>query len=94
MKVERRTTDGWGTSAVYTITDERPEGSVNFRMHKLWRPDNRYPGTMTVRRHESGGVELGFDAIRHGAKPPKPIVVAAEHVDKLILSLLEVRVDR
>lgn len=83
----RRDIDGW------EVEQHRSEGAVNFRMHKLWRPDNRYPGTMTVRRHESGGVELSFDALRHGAKPRPPVVVAPEHVDKLIVSLLEVRVD-
>ncbi len=62
------------------------------RTHRLWRPDNRYPGTMSVHRNpESGGAELSFDALRHGAKPRPPIVVDSADVDKLILSLLEVR---
>lgn len=84
-------TPGACTSA-YRVSVHQQPGSVNFRCHRLWRPDNRYAGTMTVRRHESGGVEFSFDALRHGAKPRKPVVVDAADVDKLILSLLEVRV--
>lgn len=81
-----------GTTLVkYTVIEARQIGSVNFRQIPLWRPDNRYPGYTFVRRHESGGIELSFDAIRHGAKPKPPIVIAPEHVDHFILSCLEVR---
>lgn len=44
-----------------------------------------------VRRHESGGLELSFDALRHGAKPRPPVVIAAEDVDAFITSILEAR---
>lgn len=84
-------TDGSHPSVAYRIQSWIRLPAVNMRTCKLWRPDNRYPGTMMVRRHESDGVELSFDAIRHGARPRPPIVVAPESVDTLILSLLEVR---
>jgi len=75
----------------YRVTVFAGPAEVNFRMHRLWRSDSRYPGTMSVRRHESGGVEFSFDASRHGAKPRPPIIVDKDDVDGLILSLLEVR---
>lgn len=82
-----------GTSAAWLIEDERQPGSVNSRQIKLWRKDGRYAGYVTIMRDpESDGVVLEFDALRHGAKEPRlHEVVAPEHVDKLILSLLEVR---
>jgi len=85
--------DQQGTDRAWIIERERVDGGdVNARMCKLWRSDSRYPGFISIRRHESGGVELSFDALRHGGKEPRAIeVVAPENVDKLILSLLEVR---
>jgi len=75
----------------WRISDYSVAPSVNFRIHRLWRPDSRYPGTMSVRQHECGGVEFSFDALRHGGKPRPEIVVDPDDVDHLILSLLEVR---
>lgn len=82
-----------GTSAAFQVEVEHAPGSVNGRQCKLWRKDSRYPGYVTVYRDkESGGVVLEFDALKDGAKEPRlKEVVAPEHVDKLILSLLEVR---
>jgi hypothetical protein len=82
-----------GATRAYSCEVEITPGSVNGRTCKLWRPDRRYPGFVTVYRDtESGGAVLEFDALRHGAKEPRlREVVAPEHVDKLILSLLEIR---
>jgi hypothetical protein len=78
-------------SAEYRVRTWIRLPNVNFRMHRLWRSDNRYPGTVSVRRHESGGLELSFDALRHGAKPRPPVIIAPDQVDPFILSCLEVR---
>lgn len=82
-----------GTSKAYSVEVQRAPGSLNSRQIKLWRADNLYPGQMDVYRDtESGGVVLRFDALRHGAKEPRAIeIVDPGAVDKLILSLLEVR---
>jgi hypothetical protein len=77
------------TTSAYRVTDTRGPGDVNFRMHRLWRADNRYSGIVCVRRHESGGLELSFDALRHGAKPRPPVVVAEDQVRAFVLSCLE-----
>lgn len=81
----------YGPSAAWRIMDYTRIPQVRDRTILLWRPDNRYPGYMFVRRHENSGVELSFDALRHGAKPRKPIIIDPAAVDKLILSLLDVR---
>lgn len=78
-------------SAAYRVTAFYQLPNVNFRTIRLWRPDNRYAGHISVYRHESGGVVLQRDALRHGAKEPPPIIVDKDDVDGLILSLLEVR---
>jgi hypothetical protein len=67
-------------------------GSVNFRTGRLWRPDNRYPGDWSVRRHESGGIEFTFNGVTHRSKPIVK-VIDKKDVDGLILSLLECRGD-
>lgn len=74
----------------YTVKAIMGEGAVNFRMGRLWRPDNRYPGDWALRRHESGGVEITFNGTTNRSKP---IIKIIDHqdVDKFILSLLEVR---
>jgi hypothetical protein len=81
------------TELAYKLEVSNALGNVNARTHKLWRKDSRYPGHVTVYRDpESGGAVLEFDALRHGAKEPRlREVVAPEHVDKLILSLCEIR---
>lgn len=81
---------GMHSTVVHTVTDVRGPGEVNFRTGRLWRGDRRYPGDWMVRRHESGGVEMTFTGSQHNSKDVVK-VIAAEHVDKLILSLLEVR---
>jgi hypothetical protein len=88
----KRLSGDWATERVvrWQVEDARGPGDVNFRYVNLWREDNRYPGTMAVRRHESGNLELSFDALRHGAQPRKPIIVTKEHAEKLVLSILEV----
>jgi hypothetical protein len=81
------------TERAYKLEVSLEPGSVNARSCKLWRKDTRYPGQVTVYRDkDSGGAVLEFDALRHGGKEPRlREVVAPEHVDKLILSLLEIR---
>lgn len=81
------------TVLAFKLEVPRSPGTVNARTCKLWRSDQRYPGQVTVYRdEESGGVVLEFDALRHGGREPRAReIVAPEHVDKLILSLLEVR---
>lgn len=85
--------DQTGTNLAFQVEVERQPGSINGRQCKLWRKDSRYPGYVTVYRDkDSGGAVLEFDALKHGAKEPRlRETVAPEHVDKLILSLLEVR---
>lgn len=77
------------TTKAYRVFVSHGPGDVNFRTHKLWRADNRYHGYVMVRRHESNGLELSFDALRHGAKPRSPIVIAPESVRAFILSCLD-----
>ncbi len=96
IRIERwRTGYGMGAwqpgacTSAFRVSVSMGPSEVNFRVMNLWRPDNRYPGSVTVRRHESGGLEFSFDALRHGAKPRPPIVVAPNHVRKFILSCLE-----
>lgn len=87
----RPTNATFSRMAAWRITQWLSAGSVNFRSHRLWRKDNRYPGTVAVRRHECGGLELSFDALRHGAKPRPPVVIDPADVDPFIVSCLEVR---
>lgn len=80
-----------GMTDAWRITSIRPGASVYNREVSLWRPDNRYPGAMFTRRHESGGLELSFDALRHGAKAKPPIIIPERNVDRFILHCLLVR---
>lgn len=79
-----------GPSSAYIVEGFFRVPSVNTRTGPLWRPDNRFPGEWMVRRHEEGGIEISFTALRHGAKPRKPIVVPKDQVDRFIYSCLEV----
>lgn len=81
------------TDLAFKLEVSREPGAVNARACRLWRSDSRYPGQITVYRDKAScGVVLEFDALRDGGKEPRAReIVAAEHVDKLILSLLEIR---
>lgn len=82
----------YGPSSAFRVMDYTRVPAVNTRDILLWRPDNRYSGYMTPLRHaESEGIEFQFDATRHGAKPRKSVIVDPRAVDKLILSLLQIR---
>lgn len=89
----RRRSKGPEAGREYVVSVETAPGTVSSRTCKLWRPDSRYAGHVAVYRDpESEGAVLEFDALRHGGKEPRlREVVAPEHVDKLILSLLEIR---
>lgn len=78
-------------SGVYRILSHIRVPSVLTRSGVLWRPDDRFGGDWFVRRHESGGLEISFSAIRHGARPRPPIVIPASGVDKFIVSCITVR---
>lgn len=78
------------TTSAYRVSVSHGPGEVNFRTCKLWRADNRYHGYVMIRRHESGGLELSFDALRHGAKPRPPVIVAQESVRAFICTPDEV----
>lgn len=89
----RRRPRGVEGNSEYVVAVESVPGTVNTRACRLWRRDSRYAGHVVVYRDpESGGAVLEFDSLRHGGDEPRlREVVAPEHVDKLILSLLEIR---
>lgn len=74
----------------YVVVETREAGSVNFRTGPLApRDDNRYPGDWSVRRHESGGLELTFTGSQHNSRDVVK-VIPPNRADHFILSCLEV----